>query len=457
MVKVSVNVLIADDSAFVRKVISDIISKDKRINIVDHAANGKEAIELVKKHEPDVLLLDLLMPKMNGLEAFEQIMNNTPTTTIILSAISPQNMDASIQALLMGAFDYIIKPGGLGAKDLPKFRKELLKKVLLASKSQIRRILKESNLLNRKTYMRQEIVSNVFEFGKYLKNIKPIQEDKKEVIHEIEPSLKSKKKINNNQNVVEHVNIKTKKEKKNKACKKSVNDGTKNEIKKTKSFVIKKSGEKKARYLTEIEPLKKVALPSKVVVIGASVGGPRTIRNILKMIPKNLNCPLLVVQHLNANFIETFVDTLNNYCEIKIKIAENNEPILPGHVYVAPGDRHMEISLKGNKPCINTYEGPPVHHCIPSIDILFNSAAKVYNKSTMGILLTGMGEDGVLGLGNIKKSGGITIAESQQTSVVYGMPKLAAERGYAGIILPNYNISDYIIKFTKKTKAKEKS
>ena len=173
----SIDVIIADDSAYLRKNIAEILKGHELINILEYAKDGEETVKFVKKLSPDVLVLDLLMPKMNGLDAFKMIMEERPTPTVILSAISPKNLDSSIQALLMGAFDYIIKPGGIGAKDLPKFREELLSKVLLASQSQIKRIFKkeDEDYINPK-FLRQEIIDEIFEFGQYLNTLTPIQE-----------------------------------------------------------------------------------------------------------------------------------------------------------------------------------------------------------------------------------------------------------------------------------------
>ncbi len=173
-----IKVLIADDSAFLRKTISDILMKHESIEIVDHATNGIEAIKMVKRYNPDVLVLDLIMPKMNGLDAFKHIMKDNPTPTVILSAISPKNLGASVQALLMGAFDYVIKPGGLGAKNLPEFRNQLLEKVLTAAKSQIKKIYESEREKEsiRKISLRQEAVSDIFKFGKYLNKLIPYEE-----------------------------------------------------------------------------------------------------------------------------------------------------------------------------------------------------------------------------------------------------------------------------------------
>ena len=435
----SIDVIIADDSAYLRKSIADILKGHKLINIVDYAKNGEEAIKLIKKHNPDVLILDLLMPKMNGLDAFKMIMDECPTPTVILSAISPKNLDSSIQALLMGAFDYIIKPGGIGAKDLPRFREELLGKVLLASQSQIKRIFqKENGDYENPKSLRQEIVSEIFDFGQYLNRLSPIQE-----VEEVQEIIDIGKTETAKKN--QHTNL----------GKLEVKPTTKSSVRrspKTKELLPQKSQlfiqkKKKSTYTPNLNPIKGVSLTSNIVVIGASVGGPRTITSILKELPKNFPSPILLVQHLSAQFMSAFSDNLNLECNLKIKVASNGEFIQPGVVYIAPGENHMEISVKDNKPCIKIYKGTPVNYCMPSIDILFYSAAKIYRNRAMGIILTGMGSDGVEGLGAIQKLGGKTISESEETSILYAMPKLAAEKGFVGLILPNYEIKDQILKF----------
>jgi two-component system chemotaxis response regulator CheB len=436
---VSIDVIIADDSAYLRKSIADILKSHKLINIIDYAKNGEEAINLVTKTNPDVLILDLLMPKMNGLDAFKMIMDENPTPTVILSAINPKNLDSSIQALLMGAFDYIIKPGGIGAKDLPRFRKELLAKVLLASQSQIKRIFRKENKFDEKSKsLRQEIVNEIFDFGQYLNRLKPIQEveEKQEIfnIGKTEPEQK------NQSSSIGKLMSKTSEKL---AIKKS---------KKTKEELIKKSHSvklqnNKSPYTPNLSPIKGVSLNSNIIVIGASVGGPRTITTILKELPKNFPAPILLVQHLSSQFMNAFSDNLNLECKLKIKVASNGEYIQSGVVYIAPGENHMEVSVKDNKPCIKVYKGTPVNYCMPSIDTLFYSAARIYRNRTIGIILTGMGSDGVEGLGAIQRLGGKTISESEETSILYAMPKLAAEKGYSGLVLPNYEIKNQILKF----------
>jgi two-component system chemotaxis response regulator CheB len=198
-----------------------------------------------------------------------------------------------------------------------------------------------------------------------------------------------------------------------------------------------------------LTPVRDVLINSNIIVIGASVGGPRTITTILKELPANINAPILIVQHLSSHFTEAFVDNLDIECKLRIKIAENGESLLPGTCYIAPGDNHMEINVANKKPYIKIYKGKPVNFCMPSIDLLFLSAARIYRNRAMGIILTGMGSDGVEGLGTIKKFGGHTIAESEETSILYAMPKFAAEKGYAQKVLPNHEIYQEITNFVQ--------
>jgi len=200
-------------------------------------------------------------------------------------------------------------------------------------------------------------------------------------------------------------------------------------------------------FFLEITPTTITRLHTRVVVIGASVGGPRTLRTILSEIPPDFPAPILVVQHLNHLFMRQFVMSLKDICKINVKIGTNYEEINPGTIYFSPGDKHMQVTVKNNKPCIRTFEGEPVNFCRPSVDVLFYSTARVYRDKTLGILLTGMGSDGASGLMAIRHEGGKTIAESEETSILYGMPKVAAETGAANLIIPNYKIVDEIVRF----------
>ncbi|MFX1343615.1 MAG: chemotaxis-specific protein-glutamate methyltransferase CheB [Promethearchaeota archaeon] len=450
----SIDVIIADDSAYLRKSIADILKSSELVNILEFARDGEEAIKFVKKYSPDVLVLDLVMPKMNGLDAFKVIMEERPTPTVILSAISPKNLDSSIQALLMGAFDYIIKPGGIGAKDLPRFREELLAKVLLASQSQIKKLFKrgDEDYCTTKS-IRQEIVDQIFDFGQYINTLKPIQEteENQKIIDigktkEVQKTTIAKSEIEKINDLSEEKTIKLKETRKESKIK--VNEPiVKTSLQKSLPSLQKR---KKPAYIPNLTPIKGFSTSSNVIVIGASVGGPRTITTILRDIPRNFPAPILIVQHLSAHFTDAFADNLDVECNLKIKVATKGEYLKPGVVYIAPGENHMEISVENRNPFIKIYKGTPVNFCMPSIDVLFFSAARVYRDRAIGVLLTGMGTDGVEGLGSIQKVGGKTISESEETSILFAMPKIAAEKGYADLILPNYSISPEIIKYARK-------
>lgn len=200
-------------------------------------------------------------------------------------------------------------------------------------------------------------------------------------------------------------------------------------------------------YFLDLSPVTIKKLDTRIIVIGASVGGPRTLRTIFNEVPKDFPAPILVVQHLNHLFMRQFVTSLRDICKMDVKIGLNYEEIQPGIIYFSPGDKHMQVTVKNEKPCVRTFEGEPVNFCRPSVDVLFYSTARVYKEKTLGILLTGMGRDGVDGLHAIKSKGGKTIAESEETSVLYGMPKVAAETGAADLIIPNYKIVEKMINF----------
>ena len=441
----SIDVLVADDSAYLRKSIADILRGHELINVLEFAKNGEEAVDFVGKYSPDVLVLDLVMPKMNGLEAFKLIMEDHPTPTVILSAISPKNLDSSIQALLMGAFDYIIKPGGMGAKKLPLFKEELLAKVLLASQSQIKKIFrKDGEPIKKGTSIRQDIINDIFNFGQYLNRLQPVQEIEKDQKTQIIDIGKTKIATKETQQIV-----------KKEAIAKTLQKGkvtvtkSKASIPLMKKQISTKYVKKAPAYVPNLTPVRDVILSTNIVVIGASVGGPRTITTILKELPRNLGAPVLVVQHLSSHFTDAFVDNLRIECKMRVKVAVNGEALQAGVCYIAPGDNHMEIVEKNKKPVIKIYVGTPVNYCMPSIDILFFSAARMFRKRTLGIILTGMGADGVEGLGVIQKLGGKTIAESEETCILYAMPKFAAEKGFANFKLPNFKIAGKIIDFVK--------
>ena len=365
-------ILIAADSAFKRQAISGIISSYENFVVVNISRNGVEAMKMIEKYNPDILILDLPIIILEVLTGFKRLMKYSPTPTIFIldeDLKSSKTIESRIRNIGFKEFDYVVKEKGIIIKEA-------------YSKIENNLVLKVKNLSTLKT-----------------------------------ENIRKKKAVLNNE-------IKTQPREKKK----------KNEVNLSQAPI----------------PISK--LQTNAIVMGASVGGPKTLTSILKDIPQYFPSPIFVVQHMNHFFMRQFAVTLRNACVLNVKIPENGEEIIPGNIYLSPGEKHMEIIVKNDKPCIRTFEGEPVNYCRPSVDVLFFSAARVYKENVLGILLTGMGKDGVAGLDAIKSVGGKTIAESQETSVLYGMPKIAAETHAAESIVPNYEVKDWMIKFAKNLK-----
>jgi len=369
----TIRVLLAEDSAYQRKIVSEMLLSHKDITYVDIARNGREAIEKIEELNPDVLILDLVMPEVDGLTAFKFLSEHYPIPTIIFSVTSPENLDDSVQALLLGALDFIVKPTGLWKEEFPKIQEKLISSVLYAAK--IKKNYEKRNDLIKRSISRQSILDLEME-------------------SEVKQPIKSKPLLP--------------------------------------------------------PKMPRTRLKANLIVIGTSTGGPRTLKFILKNIPHDFPSPILIVQHLDPYFMKQLSKSLDQVCNVKVKIPDDGEKILPSNVYLSPGGRHMKVIAKNNKPHIKIFDDKPVNFCKPSVDVLFFSAAKIYKNHTLGILLTGLGNDGAQGLEAIKISGGKTIAESEETSVIYGMPKAAVKLGAANMVLPNYEISPYMLKFAKK-------
>jgi two-component system chemotaxis response regulator CheB len=505
----TIEILLADDSKFIRKKIIEILNKEENFKLIDFATDGEEAVEMADFYQPDVLLLDLMMPKMNGLEAFEKIMDNFPIPTIILSALNPKDMDISVQALLFGAFDYVIKPESMDSKKFLAFQNLLVSKIKAAYNSKIgtERSDKGKTAFETAYSLRQQMVDKAFQFGSYINKLKPsaqnseIQQQSENQIKfsqqkkkatkfpSKKPQIESPKKPRkqksktgktdkqkqeakesqdqHEQRIEKQKSVKESIPIKNRSTRKDLVHEIEEKIKKQKETIKSKYDSKlkslekkisspkkgrlkfKSRNFSNLKPIKKVDIQSPVILIGASVGGPRTLKAILSKIPSDIQSPILIVQHIERNFSGSLAKNLNQYCKIKVKIGENGDSIKNGIAYISPGAFHMEVAVRNRSPIIRTYSGKPVNFCIPSIDVLFISAARVFKDASLGILLTGMGVDGVNGLKAIRRFGGKTIAESEETSVLFGMPKVAIKHGLADNVLPNYKIPEYITHFSK--------
>ncbi|MFH1092898.1 MAG: chemotaxis response regulator protein-glutamate methylesterase [Candidatus Omnitrophota bacterium] len=345
-----IRVLIVDDSALMRRRISDILSLDSEIEVLDCAKTGAEAIKKAVKMKPDVITLDLSMPDIDGLTALTYIMTEVPTPVVIISANASAGGANALKALELGAVEIVNKPSGEISLDIENVDQEIVRKVKSASKVDVKRV---------------RAVFNMF------KNIAPA-----------------------------------------------------------------------------VQPKVPAGL-NKIVAIGASTGGPKAIKEILPYFAADIPAAFLFVQHMPAGFTRSMAERLNWLTKIDVKEAEEGDIIQAGHGYIAPGDFHMVVEMHNNNAVIRLNTGPKVNRVRPSISVMMDSVVKIFGAKTIGVLLTGMGQDGVSGMRNIKNAGGLTLAEDKSSCVVYGMPRVAIEEGIVDKVLPISHMGLEIMKHIK--------
>lgn len=321
-----IRVLVVDDSALMRQMISDILSDDPEFEIVGTAMDPYAAREKIKQLNPDVITLDINMPRMDGLSFLEKIMTLRPMPVVMVSTLTEKGAKETIEALELGAVDYVTKPSTDISLNFDTIAEEIRQKVKIASKA----------------------------------NIKAIHPHPKNISSEI-----------------------------------------------------------------KIQP---GALLPKLVGIGSSTGGVEALTEVFLNLPKDCP-PVVVVQHMPANFTTSFANRLNKLCKPEISEAYNGQKIEKGHIYIAPGDRHLRVKNSGSQFSIELFDGDNVSGHKPSVDVMFQSLSEIGQKDIMGIILTGMGKDGAIGLKNLKDKGCRTYGQNEESCLVYGMPKAAFENG----------------------------
>ncbi len=343
-----IRVLLVDDSAVVRQTLAAILCEDPAIEIMGAAANPFIAAEMIANEVPDVIVLDVEMPKMDGITFLKKLMSQHPLPVVMCSSLVEAGTETAFKAMEYGAVDIILKPK-LGTRTFFEESKVRLIDTVKAAAS-----VKLSKLTQK------------------------IQTSR----------LKVAPKLN--------------------------------------ADVILPPGRKDVHSLTTTE---------KVVAVGASTGGTEALREFLMAMPENAP-GIVIVQHMPEKFTAAFAQRLNGLCRITVKEAEDNETLIPGKALIAPGNFHMLLKRSGARYYVEVREGPLVSRHRPSVDVLFRSTARYAGQNAVGVIMTGMGDDGAKGLLEMKMAGSITFGQDEESCVVYGMPKEAVKLNAVQRVLP---------------------
>ena len=326
-----VRVLVVDDSALMRKLIPQILERDGSIQVVGTAMDGSFVSKKIEELRPDVITLDLEMPRVDGMDTLREIMRTHRLPVIVVSAHSTQGASTTFKALSMGAFDFVAKPRDAASAHMDQIGDELVSKIKAAA-------------------------------GTKLPAVQPA----------VAAPARARKPL------------------------------------------IRQQG-----------------APSKIIAIGISTGGPNALQYVLAQLPGDFPAAIAVVQHMPEGFTEMFARRLDECCAVEVKEAQSGDMLLAGRVVICPGNRHMKVRRMPLGDIVVLSDEPRINGHRPSVDVLFRSLAMEYGSQGVAVIMTGMGEDGADAMGLVKSAGGVTIAQSEESCVVYGMPKAAIDRGNA--------------------------
>jgi len=341
-----IRVLVVDDSALMRKLIPAILARDSSIEVVGTAMDGAFDINKIEELQPDVVTLDLEMPRMDGMEMLRLIMKRAPLPIILFSTHSKEGGYATLKALALGAVDFLQKPKEAAIGHLEEIADQLIAKIKVAKRAAKRKL---------------------------------------------PPAT-----------IVEEA-------------------------------PAPKKGNRPA------------LPPRRVIAIGISTGGPNALQYVLSQIPSDFLSTIVVVQHMPEGFTEMFARRLDECCALEVQEARSGDLLLAGRVLICPGNRHIMVRRMPRGDMVVLSDGPHVNGHRPSADVLFHSVAQEFGLTAVGLLMTGMGDDGAEGLGAIKGAGGMTIAQSEDTCVVSGMPRAAILKGHANKIIPLDGLGSFLV------------
>lgn len=349
-----IRILVVDDSVVVRRMLTDALSADPMLEVVGAAPNGRIALARIPQLNPDVITLDVEMPEMDGLEALAAIRKTYPRLPVIMfSTVTERGAAATLDALALGANDYVTKPSNVGsaAKAIEAIRQDLIPKIKVCCP-----------FLAAAEIFRPRPASAVFP----------------------RPS----------------------------------------------------------------PPLKRAGPPGRVdvVAIGVSTGGPNALSLLLPQLPADFPVPVVIVQHMPPLFTRFLAERLSAKSKIQVEEGSRQQILRPSQALIAPGDFHMTVARQGPMVRLSTNQGPPENSCRPAVDVLFRSVVDVYGPYVLGVVLTGMGKDGLRGSERIREAGGQVIVQDEATSVVWGMPGFVAGAGLADAVLPLEQVAGEIVR-----------
>lgn len=347
-------VLVVDDSAVVRQVLTQLLGEDPAIEVMAAVADPLFAIERMKIRWPDVIVLDVEMPRMDGITFLRKIMDERPTPVVICSALTERSAEITMQALSAGAVEIVTKP---------KFAL--------------------------KTFL---------------------QDSAQELIQAVKAAAQAKLKDS------------------------------------TRTPVAAMPGRTPTTAAPTAATPVSIQTTERIVAIGTSTGGTQALEAVLTSLSR-VTPGIVIVQHMPEKFTAAFAHRLDASCEIEVREAVNGDRVIPGRALIAPGGRHMQLKRSGAQYHVDVIDGPPVNRHRPSVDVLFRSVAKAAGRNALGIIMTGMGDDGARGLREMRDQGARTIAQDEESCVVYGMPKEAVKLGAADEVIPLSRISASISAF----------
>ena len=353
-----IKVMLVDDSAVVRQILAGVLNKENDIEVIATATDPLYAMDKMNQQWPDVLVLDVEMPRMDGITFLKKIMSVRPTPVVICSTLTEKGCDTSMQALAAGAIAIIAKPRTGLRNFFEQDASEIIQAIRAAAAADMRRV-------------KAMTVSNMV--------------PAKHSIDQILPGSKTTQATASNLHVT----------------------------------------------------------TDKLVAIGTSTGGTQALEVVLTQLSRTVP-GIVVVQHMPEKFTAAFAARLNQLCQIEVMEAQNGDRVIPGRALIAPGGRHMVVKQKGAQYHVEILDAPPVNRHRPSVDVLFRTVAKCAGANALGIIMTGMGDDGALGLKEMHDAGAETIAQDEKSCVVYGMPKEAVKLGATDKIIPLSQIAEAI-------------